>query len=360
MENKSYVISPQNSTATFIMAPYLNRDSHLTATPDNGEMIICESIKMRNMVIKNPEAAPIFPPQINTPEEQRFYKLCQTAKKGRDLVEFIKWMRSQTQKKQHIQSHTIPISDEAKVLMLRALMYNLNLRKILHELGAEDSVEHKAVDSVINICIKDNKKLNCRMFRSPGEGCLLNPRVYQGDTIMHITGRLGFYNLINKICTRPNGSELLAMPNSCGFTPVAAIGDQMHRLSVKKNEIDPEIYAAYHDQLKGCKSTADSHTMIACKEHPVHLLDNKIPFLKRIFNLLASVASEGIFSTALSEADYVCDRLIDNRRDWLGFRPVKGSQQTSHNTPASESMFLVNRNGKALLLYGQPDKQNSR
>lgn len=347
----------KKSTFSLIAAPYLTSQTAITLTSDNSNYHICVGRKINDLPIPNPEAAPIFPPQIKTPEEQRFYKLCQTAKTGTDLRVFLQWMILQTHYNRQCKSHVIPISNEAKILMLRALMYNLNLRNLLYELGAQDTLEHKIMDSVINICIKDNNKLNSHMYRSPGKGSLLNPRVYQGDTIMHITGRLGFYNLINKLCTRPGGSELLAISNSCGFTPVAAIGDQMHRLSIQKKNLDPDVYTVYHDRLKGCKSTADSHAMIAhFKESNIHLLNQKQPLLKRIFNVLSSVARDGFISTALNEADYMCDRLLDNRINWLGFGP-----KTPHmDDTLPQSSFAVRRNGTLVLLYGRPQLEKIR
>lgn len=296
--------------------------------------------------------------QLQTNEEKDFYDLIQTAKTMDELHPLLKWFNNDKKMKETQRGYKSPVCDEAKILMLRKLMYNDSFSDLLYNLGREK--EYKDMDYLLNHLIKNNNSLDCRMYKSAQgrESVSLRPRVFDGDTITHIAGRLGYFNILNKIFLFPAGIETLKMSNASGYLPVDAIGVQMNWVSADK-ELKAEEKKLQHDRLKGCEKTSINHIQIATWMHvtgQTEYTQKKKMWPKKVLELFSSVVTNGLAVTAAGEAYSLCyNKLLNNQeKRWIGVDP-----DPKQAPEASVKSSLVKRIAKHLemmppALYGAP------
>lgn len=110
------------------------------------------------------------------------------------------------------------ISDESRILIMRAMIYNLNMRPHFQNISTK-------FNHVIRSLIIDNKEINRQMDRP------INTKIKSGkeDTLMHCAGRLGYPKLMYHLYNAGAGDSL-SIKNAHGYSPVASISNQRERV----------------------------------------------------------------------------------------------------------------------------------
>lgn len=282
-------------------------------------------------------------PQIQTPEEKKFYAAIQSPMTMEELDETIKWFKEDFAQKKEVKKHVSRVSDAARVLMLRELMYNPSFTHFLYNLGRSSEPCYKKVDSLVNLLLKDNKRLGAQMYKSLESTSCIRPRVFNGDTLTHIAGRMGYFNILNKIFLSKEGTLTLLTPNASGYTPIDAIGQQMDWLSAEKEKY-PDIYTEHHNRLKGCKSTSNSHINLGAWKYPLEAKAQlKRALGQGVANLGTSILSNGVAIgvavSAINGASLMYDKLADTDKGWIGYNPYAVNTQAPAKVSWIERAF---------------------
>lgn len=118
-------------------------------------------------------------------------------------------------------THLNIYSDMAKILILRALIYNENLRNSFY-LGDQ------VLDKVINKLLTGNQKLN-KPMKQPQDQNILH-HTCDDDTLMHCAGKQGYHRLVAQLFYHGCSSSLV-IPNKNKFTPYDSTINQIARIT---------------------------------------------------------------------------------------------------------------------------------
>lgn len=151
---------------------------------------------------------------------------------------------------QDVQNHPLiqriyELSDDSRILILRALIYNPCLTKAF--LNNEHTLSH-----IVDLLLDDNKKINIQM----AEPIDARVRSCSGDTLMHCAARMGLRRLLIRLYNA-GASDSLTLTNSHGYTPFDSVMNQIDRITdspnIKKRKKAEKIF-----HLEKVRSTLNS------------------------------------------------------------------------------------------------------
>ena len=240
------------------------------------------------------------------------------------------------------------LSDETKILILRALIYNPHLTQ---DFLNNDKWLMNAVDTLIH----DNKKLNTQM----AEPIDSRVRSCSGDTLIHCAARMGLRRLLVRLYNA-GASDSLTLCNSHGYIPFDSVLNQMDRISADpKLTREEKVSKTFH--LEKVRSTLNSlqyRKIIKNQDAIVEKLEIATDEHRELTDIVTSipqqVISEGIGSgliTALGQAGkWAWKKIHPPKIDYISEDSAHNADIEKHNVSLEKSNIAK----RFVILYGAP------
>lgn len=174
------------------------------------------------------------------------------------------------------------LSDEAKVLALRALIYNIHLTPaFLSNDGILMDIVEKLTDR--------NKKLNTQM----SEPIDSRIRSCSGDTLMHCAARMGLRRLLIHLYNAGAGDSLI-LANSHGYTPFDSVLNQMDRIADDPTlNIQEKASKTFHlEKVRSTLNNLEYRKIIKNQNAISKKLDIAYDEQKELSDILTSIPSQ--------------------------------------------------------------------
>ncbi len=234
------------------------------------------------------------------------------------------------------------LSDEAKVLALRALIYNPKLTKAFL---LNDSLLMSAVDTLT----QGNKKLNTQMTH-PIDSRI---RSCSGDTLMHCAARMGLRRLLVYLYNAGAGDSL-TLTNSHGYTPFDSVLNQMDRVTddktLSKNEKNSKIFHLH--KVRSTLNNLEYRKIIKNQNAIAKKLDVAYDEQKELGDIITAIPAQlvsngvksGLLSTVGRLAEWVYKKMHPFKVDYI-------SEDSAHNANLKKKKGGCH---PVLILYGAP------
>lgn len=236
------------------------------------------------------------------------------------------------------------LSDEAKVLALRALIYNPHLTKafLLNDDILMDSVERLT---------KDNKKLNTQMTH-PIDSRI---RSCSGDTLMHCAARMGLRRLLVHLYNAGAGDSLI-LTNSHGYTPFDSVLNQMDRVTADTS-LNKRVKADQIFHLHKVRSTLNNleyRKIIKNQNAIAKKLDVAYDEQKELGNILTSIPAQ-VVSNGVGGVLGTVGRLTEwAYKKMMPHKPAYISEDSAHTANIKKQNGHHHIPSDFVVLYGAP------
>jgi len=230
--------------------------------------------------------------------------------------------------KQPLMQKVYELSDEAKVLILRALIYNTRLTKAFL---LNDNVLMSAVEQLT----QGNKKLNTQM----AEPIDSRVRSCSGDTLMHCAARMGLRRLLVHLYNAGAGDSL-TLTNSHGYTPFDSVLNQMDRISGDPSmDMKEKVSKNFH--LEKVRSTLNSlqyRKIIKNQNAIAKQLDVAYDEQKELGNILTSIPAQvasngvgGVLGTVGRLTEWAYKKIHPAKTDYISEDSAHTANQKKKN-----------------------------
>lgn len=247
-----------------------------------------------------------------------------------------------------IQAHPLmqrvhELSDEAKVLALRALIYN---PKLTQAFLLNDDILMESVEQLT----KNNKKLNTQMTE-PIDSRI---RSCSGDTLMHCAARMGLRRLLIHLYNA-GAADSLILTNSHGYTPFDSVMNQMDRVSddiklTKKEKVNQIFHL---QKVRSTLNNLEYRKIIKNQNAIAKKLDVTYDEQKELGNILTSIPSQvvsngvgGMLGIMGRLSEWAYKRLYHPKNDYISEDSACTANIKKQNNRPFSSHYVV--------LYGAP------
>lgn len=183
------------------------------------------------------------------------------------------------------------ISDGAKILIMRALIYNPNIRQHFKTYNLKTM-------ALIELLIRDNLDIN-RQMKKPINSQI---RSCEGDTLMHCAGRTGLRRLMNQLYNAGAGPSLF-FTNAHGHTPFESLSNRIEKVKdnnkISKMEKGPILFDLFETR-KTCEALERRHTNTLLEK----IASDQKEGVAFITDLLKTTSKEGILAGLISAIEH--------------------------------------------------------
>lgn len=281
--------------------------------------------------------------QKGLPEEKRAY--LENRRFKMYLSDFTSLKTPPAIKKHPLMQKVYELSDEAKVLVLRALIYNPHLT------GAFLLNDNTLMDSVEQLT-KGNKKLNTQMTH-PIDSRI---RSCSGDTLMHCAARMGLRRLLVHLYNAGAGDSL-TLTNSHGYTPFDSVLNQMDRVTDDRTlTMEEKVSKNFH--LEKVRSTLNSlqyRKIIKNQNAIAKKLDVAYDEQKELGNILTSIPAQVVSKGVSGSLVGIVGRLSEWAYKQL-YHPKNNyiSEDSAHTANIKKQNEYHHIPANFVVLYGAP------
>lgn len=247
-------------------------------------------------------------------------------------------------KKHPLMQKVYELSDEAKVLVLRALIYNPHLT------GAFLLNDNTLMDSVEQLT-KGNKKLNTQMTH-PIDSRI---RSCSGDTLMHCAARMGLRRLLVHLYNAGAGDSL-TLTNSHGYTPFDSVLNQMDRITddkiLSKSEKNSKIFHLH--KVRSTLNNLEYRKIIKNQNAIAKKLDVAYDEQKELGNILTSIPSQvvsngvgGVLGSVGRLTEWAYKKVVPHKTTYI-------SEDSAHTANIKKQNSFFGIPSDFVVLYGAP------
>lgn len=248
-----------------------------------------------------------------------------------------------------IQNHPLmqkihEISDETKVLILRALIYNPRLTSAFI---LNDTVLMKSVEQLVS----GNKKLNIQMT----EPIDTRVRSCSGDTLMHCAARMGLRRLLVYLYNA-GAADSLILTNSHGYTPFDSVLNQMDRITEDPALTMEEKFKKNFnlEKVRNTLNNLEYRKIIKNQNAIAKKLDVAYDEQKELGNILTSIPSQvvsngvgGVVGTLGRLSEWLYKKVVPQKTIYI-------SEDSAHTANIKKQKGHHHIPSNFVVLYGAP------
>ena len=250
----------------------------------------------------------------------------------------------------HINKHPFmqkiyELSDEAKVLALRALIYNTHLTPAFL---SNDGILMDVVEKLTN----GNKKLNTQMTH-PIDSRI---RSCSGDTLMHCAARMGLRRLLVHLYNA-GAADSLVLTNSHGYTPFDSVLNQMDRISDDSSlNIQEKAAKTFHlEKVRSTLNNLEYRKIIKNQNAIAKKLDVAYDEQKELGNILTSIPAQvvskgvggGLVGIAGRLSEWAYKKIVPQKITYI-------SEDSAHSANIKKQNEYHHIPANFVVLYGAP------